>query len=410
MGKTVMQKDKNQSMVLECIFRNAPISRIEIARQTGITPASVTAAVADLIKEAVIREDCGLLDAKKSNEDDGSGSTGRRKIPLNIKEDYAYTIGIEFTPKALVYCLCNLRGTRLLKSVLPFEHIDPAHINEEIVTHLQDFLQNTELRNRPIAGAGLAIPGHCDYTSGELISNNKIWASFNANTIKEKIPFPLVIENNVNCMAIGQYLFHPQDTPEDFLFFHVGHGMYCAHMMHSRIYQKNAYTLGEIGHTIVEMNGPICECGKHGCLQIYASESWLIKHAQLLYENSSTTILKSIVSRAEDITMEHILAAYAMGDSGVRGYVETAIKYLGMTISNLSIIFGAKKTFLHGLLFSNTYVKNELMNFVRRQLVFVNDPYDETQEEAIYNITDGAIGACALAAFEFVIKEHPFSE
>lgn len=401
MEKAMTQKDKNQSMVLESIFRNAPISRIEIARLTGITPATVTAVAADLIKEGVIEEAARLPGA--------SGTSGRRKIPLSIKENYALTLGIEFTPRALVYCLCNLRGICLAKSVFPFEDIDPSRINEEIAEHLTLFLQKPGLPLHLIAGACIAIPGHCNHTNGEIISNNKIWSSFNANTLAERIPYPLIIENNVNCMAIGQYLFHPQDTPGDFLFFHVGHGMYCAHMMHSRIYQKNAYTLGEIGHTIVELNGPVCECGKHGCLQIYASESWLMKRAKLLYENSSTTILKSIVNRAGDITMEHILTAYSMGDPGIRGYIETAVKYLGMTISNLSIIFGAKKTFLHGLLFSNSYVKDELMTFVRGQLVFVNAPYDETHETTAYDITDGAMGACALAVFEFIIKEHPFS-
>lgn len=402
MGKTLTQIEKNRSLIIETIFRHAPISRVEISGLTGITPASVTAAVSDLIKENIVYE--------VSQACDPGSSAGRKPIPLDINENFAHVIGVEFTPKALVICLSNLKGQCDSSLTVPFRDIDPSRISEEITAGIRKLLGAPGVSYERLLGVGIAIPGHYDRETETMISNNRIWSSFNAAVIQKELNLPVYVENNVDCMAIGQYLFRPSQTPADFVYFHVGHGMYCSHVIHARIYEKNVFTLGEIGHTIVDINGPLCECGKHGCLQIYSSESWIIDRARLLYNNSPTTYLKTFVPDSSLLTMEHVLAAYTMGDSAIQSYITTAIKYLGMTISNLDILLGADKTFLHGLLFEHPQAQAELMNFIGQQLEFISTPYSNTHEIVACDLSDGAMGGCALAVFELFIKVHPFSK
>lgn len=80
------------------------------------------------------------------------------------------------------------------------------------------------------------------------------------------------------------------------------------------ILQNKNFYIGEIGHTVVDLNGPSCECGKRGCLQTYISDTWLINNARFLFENVQGSIIKTLVEKPEDITLDVVYNAYRLGD------------------------------------------------------------------------------------------------
>lgn len=206
-------------------------------------------------------------------------------------------------------------------------------------------------------------------------------------------------------MAFGRYLFEPQTTPENFAFFHVGIGMYCANMIDGELFKADNYIAGEIGHTIVKVDGKCCECGKSGCLQTYASERWLIKAAKLLVENKGSIILNSLVESPEEISIEHIITAYNLGDEIIRGYILEGLKYLSMTISNLSILINPTKIFLHGRLFDDLEVGRQLQLYIDKDLNFMGNHYGSNIEILPYSPINGAIGASARAIDAYFINE-----
>ena len=402
MNRYKTQRPQNRSAILECIFRNAPVSRTEIAEMTGITPATVTANVTELISSNIVLETGEL-----TNE---PGSSGRKRVLIDLNPVCALTAGVEFTENAVVFCLSDLMGNLLDSLIVPFSQDIAANITQEIITHLHDFLAPfMERDHQQIAGIGVAVPGHMSEDGTQLISNNKLWQSFQPALIRQAFPFPVAVENNVHCMTLGHYLFHASANTANFIYYHVGRGMFCSYMINGRIYYGSNYTLGEIGHTIIEPDGQLCECGKHGCLQTYSSESWLLKNARLLYGASQGTYLRSLAGSDRELTIDHVLTAYSMGDPVVRSYITNAVKYLGISISNLSIIFGMDKIYLHGALFQDEHVRMELKDYISRQLSFLDGSYSEHIETLGWDPRDGATGACALAIFEFFIREHPFS-
>lgn len=400
MAISLPKKNQNRSVILECIFRNAPISRVEISDLTKITPATVTANITELINEGIVYE--------TGDTSGDNNSSGRKRILIDIVPDKAFSIGVEFTQRALTVCLTNLKGTIISSNIIPFENLSLDIITEEIISEIHKILNTSKIQLKSIIGIGIAVPGHINKTNTKLITNNKIWGSFNPSIIRNEFPFPVIIENNVHCMTLGQYLFYPKNTPSNFIYFHVSYGMFCSHITNGRIYYKDNFMLGEIGHTIVDISGPHCECGKHGCLQTYASESWLVKNARILFENSSKTYLKSLVDNSSEIKINDILTAYSMGDPFISNYISNAIKYLGVSISNLSIILGTQKIYLHGVLFDNELFKKELLDFINQQLLFVDTEYNCNIEILQINTTDGAVGASALSIFNFFINEYPF--
>lgn len=389
-------KPSNRARILECIFRNAPIARSEIAEATEITPAAVTTAVAALIAEGIVIES----DEPISEEN----ASGRRKVPIDIDPDRFYSIGAEFTQKALTICITDLKGSVVCCRHTPYSSELALHITEALADGIQSLAAQSGIPWERMIGIGIAVPGHMNLETGDLITNQKTWASFSASQLQKQIPLPIAYENNARCMALKKYLFDPAGSPDSFAFFHVGLGMFCANVVDGEIFLGDNYMAGEIGHTIVNENGRRCECGKYGCLQTYASENWLLKNARLVYRNTPDTILRSLVTNAEDITIETLLSAYSMGEPLIGKYIRDALKYLGIAASNISILMNPGKLFLHGQLFADETIRNELLDYIERQLLFIGRAYTGNIEILPYHPEEGAMGASALAVRNFFIN------
>ncbi len=197
-----------------------------------------------------------------------------------------------------------------------------------------------------------AVPGHMNGSASSLITNRKTWQNFDPKRIEKELPLPIVYEKQRTLYGSWRISLFPRRKARTAShFFHVGMGMFCASVVDGEMFLGENYVAGEIGHTIVSEGGRRCECGKYGCLQTYASENHLIRNARLLYKNTPNTILRSLVPDDSLITIETITTAYSMGDPVIGMYIAEALKYLGITISNIAIITNPGKIFLHGQLF-----------------------------------------------------------
>lgn len=386
------QKLSNRNIILKYLFRNSPVARIDIANETNITPATVTATVRDLIKENLVRE----------VGDDPVLSSGRKPILIDFISENILNVGIEFTEKGVQACLCDASGKILFSEYEEFTPDTPKRINEIIIFLAEKLFEKTDISL--VKGIGIALPGHINRQGEKLISNRKIWSDFNPVFIQEHFALPVSFENNIRCMALSQYFFKPKNTPDSFSFFHIGLGMFCANMIKGDLFLGNSYISGEIGHTIVSSGGPKCECGKYGCLQTFSSERWLLKYAKLLYQNHASVVLDSLVENEEEIKLEHITTAYSMGDTLIRSYIGNALKYLGNSISNIAILMNPDKIFLHSKMFDNADIKDEIMSLIKDQLLFMDSIYVNNIEICSFDKVDGAVGGAALSLLKNFIE------
>lgn len=391
-----MTTQENRSTILEYIFRHAPVARSTIARNTQITPATVTSISGDFIREGIIQE-------IGSDENPEETSPGRKKILLDLVPDRVYSMGVEFTKRHVRFLICDLRGNAVFQTSGLLEREVKENITEFLISKITEILDSHPEITRSLIGIGVAVPGHIDIQQDKVIINSSTFPGFSGKELKKRLPFPVVLENNVRCMAFGRYLFD-QASPETFAFFHSGLGMFCAMIKDSHLFQGTNYYAGEIGHTIVNPEGKKCECGKRGCLQTYCSETWLLKYCRLLYDSNASTVLTALKPSAEELTIEDVSRAFSLGDVQVGNYISTALKYLGITISNLAIIMNPDKIYLHCSLFSNEEISEELMDYIKQQLLFVDDPTDRTVQLLPFNPFEGPQGAAAYAIKQFYIQ------
>lgn len=387
---------QNRATILEFLYRNPATSRTDIVNETGLTPATTTNIIKELSEQSLIYE--------TGDEFSEFSGSGRRRKTISITDNIPYVVGgIEINVLGIFLSLCDLQGKTLFETEILNEDYPISEINSTITNMIKTAIEYVPLETK-LLGFGLSIPGHYNKDSGSIITNNPIWEFFNLLNVIKDFNFPFIVKNNIDCMAIGQYLLNPHNTPDNFIFLHAGLGIYTSFFTKEKIgASKNPY-IGEIGHTIVELNGQYCECGKKGCLQTYISDAWLIKHAQLLFKNSQLTVLKNLVKTEKDIHLDTLLTAYNLGDSALRQQIDKGVNLLATSIANLLLINPADKIYINSQLLNYQPFTHEVRDKIQDQLHFV--PFTRNIEIEIlpYNKHRGSIGACALAIVAFFIE------
>lgn len=375
-----------KSTILNAIYVNGPISRIDISKETGITPATISSFTNDMIQENLV---CELGEA-----DNDTTRAGRKRILLAVNGQHSYYIGVELSEKYMTFVLTNNVGQSLEKEIIKFPH--HPNFTKMKTSYFFDCFQtfHKKIATYPIAGVGIALPGHYDPNVETIVTNNPLWSDFSLLELKQKMRFPIYFANNVDCMGLAERIFF--HCFDDFSFFHIGRGMHCTYIYNGEIYAKHNFIIGEIGHTVVHLGGELCECGKRGCLQTYASEAWLLKKAHFLYRNSLTTFLRQLVDDENAITMKTILAAYHLGDEGMITLLNIAIEYIATAVKNMNMLLATGTIFLHGEIFCSTELTNLFYQYLGMEKNLLNYDYPQTVIVKPYSEYNGAIGATAL--------------
>lgn len=396
MYKFKVIKSTNYERILECIYRNPGISRKDISDITGITPATVTTTVSSMTKEGIVTE-LGQMEEDR-------GTIGRSRIALGICAGYGCTIGVECTLTSLSVCAADLHGQVLYASSIPYTSELADNITQRIIDSVRQCMEHVAFPEEKIMGIGIALPGHIDHMGRRMISSNEKWGDFDGHKIQAAFSCPVVFENNIRCMAVAQYLHSPQNTPCSFALFHVGLGMFCANVTEDGLYIGTTYGSGEIGHTIAVPNGKRCECGKRGCLQTVATEPALLENAAFIFDNGGASMLRSFAKCSADLTIDHLTAAYTLGDPAIRQIVTQALQYLCISTLNIAILMNPEKLFLHGRLFNNKDIRQDFLEMVHKQFDFTRNNYRlGTVEFLECSPSDGALGGAALAILKCVI-------
>lgn len=377
-----------RTKILDIIYTTGPISRIDISHKTGITPATVSEITGQLISENLVHE----LGEEVTSET----KSGRKKILLMISGAHSYYIGIELSEKFFSFVLSDNKGNKEREKVISFQTSIEKEIwnTNRLIKELNNFIELCKDYN-PKA-IGLALPGHFNKQSYTILTNNSFWKQFNLKELVDNSSLPIYFENNVQSMALAERIFAEHHKDQNFAVLHVGRGMFCSCIYDGELYGKNNVLVGEIGHTISHPDGELCECGKRGCLQTYASEAWIIKKSQILYQNSDSTYLRQLADAPLDITIETILRAYALGDEGIITILHNAIKYLSIAINNISMMIDTKSMIVHGQLFNEPQLIALLKEYSDRHVTILSTERKFEIDIKPYSTINGALAACGL--------------
>lgn len=376
------KKYQQRAQILDIIYAQGPISRIDISQIAHVTPATMTELSSHLLETGLIHE-LGEAD---------SGKAGRRKIYLDISPGQKYYIGVELAEQVTVYILSDNLGNIIdqhIESGLKDDHFT----YQQVVQELQTFMQKH--KEISIDGIGIALPGHYDPEKQRIQSNQPLWRNFDLKRLMEEMDMPVFAKNNVKCMVLSERIFKRKNVG-NYTFCHIRRGIFAAAMYNHELYGEGNNSIGEIGHVVVDPKGLQCECGKHGCLQTVISEAWLINKAKILFDSGKSK-LSFIIDKRDDIELTHILQAYHLGDAGIHEMLHDGLSYLAMVIKNLGMLVDTDTIYLHSEMFLDEDLMKYLRQLVSQQISLFDAVHRESLRFVPYNIINGALGGAALA-------------
>lgn len=322
-GNKQLIRDINKSLIINEIRLNSPVSRTKIGKRLNLGLSTVTYIVDELIKQKVVLE---------NGEADSTG--GRRPVNLEFNYDYGYTIGIKIEENCIIAALTNLSARVLIRKKVKYKkNIDSSKVIELIISQIED-LKGEISEEKNILGIGIAVSGLVDKENGCVIYSGLLnWRNVDIkNGLEKHFNIPVFLDNDVNAYTLAELWQGYGRKVKDFIVISYGAGIGSGIVLNSRLYKGAFGGAGELGHTIVQVEGRLCECGQKGCLEAYASEKFLIDYIK---ENISTykdTKIRTI----DSLSIENISRYAEKGDRLAVDSLKISAKYLGYGI--LSIV------------------------------------------------------------------------
>lgn len=203
-------------------------------------------------------------------------------------------------------------------------------------------VKNANLEISNIEWIGIGTPGIANSATGIIERANNLGF---VNTpmvkyIKETIDKPVFIENDANAAAYGEFVAGAAKEARNAICVTLGTGVGAGIIIDGKIYSGSNYAGAEIGHTVIEVDGAECSCGRKGCFEAYSSATGLIRMSKEAMEKNPDSIMNKMAhEKGGKVTARTSFDAMRAGDKSAKEVVDKYIKYLAAGITNTINIF-----------------------------------------------------------------------
>jgi predicted NBD/HSP70 family sugar kinase len=278
-----------------------------------------------------------------------------------------------------------------------------------VITTIADIIENIITENKidreRIIGIGIGASGLVDYQNGvNLLAPNLKWNNIPIRKIiQSKLNFPVIVDNNVRAMALGEAFFGIGRKVDSLAFVYGRTGVGAGFIVGGRVFRGSNTGAGEIGHTImVPKDGKLCRCGQRGCLETLVSEPTLISEAQAVAEQYPGGLLANHLQRnGTEKTIERILLAAQEGDIPTKEMIEQKACYLGIALANLVNIMNPELILLGGMFAQAQDIFLPIATKTMREMAFAALGEKVRVQPTSFGWRAGVIGASALALTRF---------
>ena len=269
-GNRDLMRAINRAVVLNTIRTEGSISRTDVAEETGLSPGTISGITAELIED-------GLVFEKSS----GNSSGGRRPILLALNPHAGYVVGLKLTEAHATGALTDLEATVIAKhtAVLNSSQVDATmDAVADVVTTLID---KHAAPLEKLLGVGVGMAGIVDAQNG-ILRHSPIfgWRDLPvADLLQSRVHVPAYVDNDVNTLTLTEQLFGAGKGVGNFLTITTGRGVGLGIVLNGQLFRGLHGSAGEIGHSVMDPDGPLCACGNRGCLETYVSDPGLLRLA-----------------------------------------------------------------------------------------------------------------------------------
>lgn len=313
---TNVVRTQNSALLLRMLWRERQLTRVEIAKRTGLSHSTVSTIVVDL-------ERAGLVQTLGAMASRG----GRRPQLIGFRDDSFALLGVELGARHVAVVLADLRGRTLSFE----EQRHPVRSDPEGTLTVMRALIDATLRKerfplRKVVGIGVAVPSPVDSMLPGQLSELifPVWRGVDVReTLRRAYGVPVFVDNDANLGALAEHWWGLGTEQTDLAYIKVGAGVGAGFILRGELYRGGSGRAGEIGHVPIDSAGPLCVCGNRGCLTTFIGSEELSLRAQEMFASPEAPSLSEIVRRART------------GDLTARSLVDDVGERLGIVIATL---------------------------------------------------------------------------
>lgn len=317
-------RDYNLSEVVQLIHRNGVMSRADLSRETGLSATTISALANVLIESGLISE---------AGEAESSG--GRPPIRMEFKYESRYAIGIDLGATHVTSTIMDMRGAAVAMRSVAFDSVEAPRAAIELVrTHMLELLDETKVSNSELLGVGIGAPAPLEGAGLNRLSPI-ILPTWKDIDLKEEIRrdfdgLHVYVDNDANAGALAEKWWGKGRGYSNMAYIKLGTGVGSGLIINDDIYRGSAGTAGEIGHTSISSDGPLCRCGNHGCMESYVGSPAILANVASKLKKQPIRGVDSKSIRIRDVAI-----AALQGDPTATRIVQEAANYLGLAIANM---------------------------------------------------------------------------
>jgi predicted NBD/HSP70 family sugar kinase len=329
----------NQTVVLDTIRRTqAGLSRVEIAEQTGLSAQTVSNVSRRLLDAGIIRE-AGIQNL----------GVGKPRTILQLDPSGHYAIGVHIDPAVTNYVLLNIDGEILAHSAThTTASVDPATVISEMRDSIERIIEESQIDRSRVLGVGIASPGPIDVSRG-LVLDPPLLTNWHGVALRDELEKAtglfVLLEKDVTSAAVAELWTSTGHERDDFVFFYYGTGVGVGLVLGREVVRGTTSNAGDAGHIIVDPDGPVCRCGRRGCLGDAVSPETIVGSAIAagILERPDTALDTAVV----DECFSRVAELAHAGDERARDLLDGVAHHLAdaiVTIVNLldipQVVFG----------------------------------------------------------------------
>lgn len=320
-GNQQLLKDINRMALVRHLCATPGLSRADLATAAGLTKSTVSLLTRELIAEGWLVE----------REIVATGDLGRRPTPLFVDPSRLLLLGVEVGIDSVRAVATSLTGDVLATAIAQHGASKTAKACiASLATTLLKLRKQFDEGKHQIIGIGVGLPGGVDEARGFLhFAPNLGWRDvpFGAQ-LSEKLAgsalgtVPLFVQNEADVAALGEIEFNPTQQSDPLLYVSINQGVGAGVVVGDRLLTGSRGFAGEVGHMVLQMNGPPCSCGRRGCAEALIGLRAMLRTADA--DEATTPLLAQVQARLAD------------GDAETTRAVKKAGNYLGVLLQNLA--------------------------------------------------------------------------
>lgn len=327
-----------RQQVFERVRAAGTVARVQLAKELGVSPASVTTATSELI-------DAGLIEEVTAPREDGQGR-GRPAQALGVRSASHRVAGMKLSDREHTAVIVDFAGNLIADDVIPRRPgaMTVPEMLDAIEALFDRICAKAGLARSDISAIGIGVPGFVDSEAGMVewsstLTERRVPL---AAAVQVRMQLPVAVDNDANLVALAELWFGAGRGRSDFAVVTIEHGVGMGLVLNHRIY-RGARGLGlELGHTKVQLDGALCRCGQRGCLEAYVADYALAREA--------VTALNWAHKDGPPIgvLLESLYDHAKAGNAAARSIFRRAGRYLAVGLSNVINLFDPALIILSG--------------------------------------------------------------